>query len=59
MKISDQIAEIQWMTKSKLLDYVIANPHLSYRSVLQALAEAIQRRRKELKIPVSQRQAKG
>jgi hypothetical protein len=59
LKISDQIAEIQWMTKSKLLDYVIANPHYLIDPYYKDLAEAIQRRRKELNSAVSQRQAKG
>jgi hypothetical protein len=48
MKLSDQIAAVQLMNKSQLLDYVIANPHCLIDPFFKDLAEAIRRRRAEL-----------
>lgn len=47
----DQIAAVQRMNKTQLLDYVIANPHYLLYPFYKELAEAIRRRRTELKTP--------
>lgn len=47
----DQIAAVQRMNKSQLLEYVIANPHYLLYPFYKDLAEAIRRRCAELKIP--------
>jgi hypothetical protein len=51
MRISDQIAGVQRMNKSQLLDLVIANPHYLIDPFYKDLAEAIKLRRAELDGP--------
>jgi len=51
MRISDQIAAVQQMNKSQLLDYVLANPHYLIDPFYKDLAEAIKHRRNQLDGP--------
>ena len=51
MKMPDQIAQVQRMNKSQLLDYVIANPHYLLYPFYKDLTEAIRRRCAELNTP--------
>jgi len=56
MRISDQIAAVQRMNKSQLLDFVIANPHYLIDPFYKDLAEAIKLRRAEV---IIRRQRRG